>query len=280
MADERLRVLRTATDVLVGNLRGEVGEVVTAWLILRHFMAAALRLQSADPAEDLKNKDLAFLWLLEGKLRNELIARLSEIADNKIGRTNFYFAARKFKKFGGEAAAFSAFITANKLRQKRNQEIAHREQPEQWFEYCDIHIPYRILVKATAMALRLMKRIDRAVLGPAAPFLWRQARKKRYELSGPPRAMYMLVPYFHLPGDERIRIVEEEQREGKVVWSEMETTVDGKPTKLLACKEWGLLLLGDRCLALPQYPLQKLESINFGSSPVQSPGGERKSSDP
>jgi len=75
-------------------------------------------------------------------------------------------------------------------------------------------------VKATAMALRLMKRIDRLALAPSAPFLWRQARKKRYDLSGPPRAMYMLVPYLHLPGHERLKIALQEQQEGKTVWFE------------------------------------------------------------
>jgi hypothetical protein len=87
------------------------------------------------------------------------------------------------------------------------------------------------------------------------------------------------VPYFNFPGDERIRIVEEEQREGKIVWSEMDTTVDGKPAKLLACKEWGLVLLGDRCLALDQYPLQKLEAINFGGTPAESSSGGQQSTD-
>lgn len=267
MADERLRVAKTATDVLIANLRGEVGEVLTTWILLRHFMAVARKLQSDDLGKDLANKDLAFLSLLKDKLRNELIARLSELADQKIGRTNFYFAARKLKGFDSDASAFTKFIIANKLRQKRNQEIAHREQPEQWFEYRDISIPYRTLLKATAMALHLMKRIDRAVLGPAAPFLWRQARKKRYDLSGPPRAMYMLVPYLCLSSDDRVRIVEEEQREGKVVWSEIETTVNGKPARLLACKEWGVVNLGDAYLVLPQYPLQKLESISVGQRP-------------
>lgn len=267
MADNRLRLLRTAEDVLVANLRGEVGEVVTTWILLKHFMATASKLQSDDSVADLKNNDLAFLCLLKEKLNDELTARLSELADEKIGRTNFYFAARKLKRLDAEAAAFSRFVVRNKLRQKRNQKIAHREQPERWFEDRDVHIPYRTLVKATAMAMRLMKRIDRAVLGPAAPFLWRQARKKRYELSGAPRAMYMLVPYFHLSGAERLRIVEQEQKEGKVVWSEMEALVDGKPNKLLVCREWGLLLLGDRCLPLDQYPLQQLESINFGQPP-------------
>jgi len=266
LADERLRLARTGTDVLVANLRGELGEALTTWLLLRHFMASASKLQSDDPAADLKNSELAFLWLLKGKLRDELVARLSELADEKIGRTNFHFAARKLQQFEAEAKALTRFVVKHKLRQKRNQEIAHREQPEQFFQQRDIHIPYRTLVRAMAMALRLMKRIDRAVLGPAAPFLWRQARKKRYDLSGPPRAIYMLVPYFHLPGDERMKIAQQEQADGKVVWSEIDTTINGQPARVLACKEWGLLLLGDRCLPLPQYPLQKLESVTFGDA--------------
>ena len=69
MADKRLRVIKTAADVLVANLRGEVGEVLTNWVLLRHFMAAASKLQSANPAEDLLNKDLAFLCLLRENLR-------------------------------------------------------------------------------------------------------------------------------------------------------------------------------------------------------------------
>jgi hypothetical protein len=82
--DARLRLAKTGSDVLVSNLRGEVGEALTAWVLLRHFMASAKKLQT---------DDLAFLWLMRGKLENELIARLSELADKKVGRTNFYFAS-------------------------------------------------------------------------------------------------------------------------------------------------------------------------------------------
>jgi len=279
LADDRLRLRKTAADVLVSNLRGEVGEVLTTWLLLRHFMASATRLQSNDPSADIKNKELQFLWLLKDKLHDELTARLSELADQKIGRTNFHFATKKLKSLEGEATNFTRFVVRYKLRQKRNQQIAHREQPEQWLEERDIHIPYRTLVKATAMALRLMKRIDRVALGPSAPFLWKQARRKRYELSGPPRAMYMLVPYFNLPGDERVKIALQEQQDGKIVWSEMETLIDGQPAKLLVCKEWGLVLFGDRCLPLPQYPLQKLESVTFGGSTAAPSMGDSEKSD-
>lgn len=257
---------RTAADVLVGNLRGQVGETVTTWSLLRHFAAAASKLQTSDIAADIANKDLQFLWLLKGKLADELTARLSELGDKKIGRTNFHFAATKLKACEEASAEFTDFTVRAKLRQKRNQEIAHREQPEQWFEDRDIRISYRTLTKGTAMALRLMKRIDRVALGPSAPYLWRQARKKRYDIAGPARAMYLLVPYMHLSGPERFEIAMREQAEGKVIWSEIETVVDGVPTKVLACKEWGLLLLGDRCVPLDQYPLQKLESITSGET--------------
>jgi len=263
VAKKRLRIANTATDVLIGNLRGEVGEVVTTWVLLRHFMSQASKLKSDDVQREFSNKELAFLWLLTDKLHDELVARLSELSDQKVGRTNFYFASRKLRQFEEDVRAFTKYVIAKKLRQKRNQEIAHREQPEKWFEDRQISIPYRTLVKATARALRLMKLVDRPVLGPSAPFLWCQARKKRYELEGPPRAVYMLVPYFHLSAEDRIRIVEAEQLEGRVVWSEMETTVNGQASRVLACKEWGILLLGNRYFPLPQYPLQKLESINF-----------------
>ena len=89
MADERLRLLKTGKDSLVANLDGEVGEVLTTWLLLRHFMASASKLQSGDPAADLANRELSFPWLLKAKLKDELIAQLSEQADKKIGRTNF-----------------------------------------------------------------------------------------------------------------------------------------------------------------------------------------------
>jgi len=271
-------VQRTAADVLVGNLRGQVGETVTTWILLRHFTASAAKLQTSDVAADIANKDLQLLWLLKGKLADELTARLSELGDRKIGRTNFHFATTKLKACGEASLAFTEFTIRTKLRQKRNQEIAHREQPEQWFDDRDIRISYRTLTKGTAMAVRLMKRIDRVALGPSAPYLWRQARKKRYNLAGPARAMYLLVPYMHLPGPERVEIAMLEEAEGKVIWSELETVVDGAPTKVLACKEWGLLLFGDRCLPLDQYPLQKLESITFGEpAPAEDDAAAPKS---
>lgn len=225
-------------------------------------------MRSKDPRQDIGNRELAVLDILVDKLRDDLIAELVELGDEKIGRTNFHFATQKLQRHGDEAQRFSRLIVAKQLRRKRNVEIAHREQPEKWFDDRPIRIPYKTLVRALGMAVRLMKRIDRFVLGPAAPFLWLEARKKRRnrDLVAPARAAYLLLPYLRLSEGIRIHVVMLEQAEGQVVWTEMITTVNGKPASVLANKEWGVLMLGGRYFALPEYPLQRLEAIDFSTA--------------
>ena len=264
MAHEQLRTARTDRDVLVSNLRAEVGGAITTWVMLRHFMSQAASLRSSDPSEDIGNRDLAFLDILTQKLEDELIAKLAELGDEKIGRTNFYFASQKLKVLGDETKSFSKFVVSRQLRQKRNQEIAHREQPEQWFEDRSIHIPYRTLLRSLGMAVRLMKGFDRVHLGPASPYLWHEARKKRSVLIAPARSMYLLLPHFRLSPETRIAVALQEQAEGTVIWSELKTVVNGNERSVLANKEWGLIYLSpSRYLALPEYPLQRLDSIDF-----------------
>jgi hypothetical protein len=242
--------------------------VITSWVMLRHFMSQARETRTADPAENLRNRSLAFLDILVQKLSDEVIARLAELGEEKVGRTNFYFACQKLNACLDEASQFSALVSKD-FRRKRNQEIAHREQPEKWFDDRPIRIPYRELVNVLAFAVRLMKMIDRNVLGPAAPYLWKEGRKKRYDLMAPERAMYLLLPYLRLSDADRMSVVAEEQAEGKIVWTEIQTAINGETRKVLVNKEWGLLLLGRRCVVLPQYPLQSIESIEFGQD-----GGE------
>ena len=207
------RIAKTDSDVLLGNLRCEVGEAITTWFILRYLKGEISKLRSNDPREELGNQPLMFLFVLADKLSNELIARLSELGDERIGRTNFYFASRKLQAFAYEVSEFSRFVVAKKFTLKRNQEIAHREQPEQWFEDQPITILYPTLVKGTAMALQLMKKIDRAVLGPAAPFLWHMARKRRGMLMAPTRAIYLLLPHVQLSIEDRMKIAAIEEFE-------------------------------------------------------------------
>ena len=197
------------------------------------------------------------------KLEDEIVAKLAELGDKKVGRTNFYFASLKLNVLADETLAFSKFVVSKQFRRKRNQEIAHREQPEQWFEDRPIHIPYRTVLRGLGMAVRLMKSFDRIHLGPSAPYLWREARKKRSEFLAPARTSYLLLPYLRLPPEVRIEVVLQEQAEGKVVWTEIETTVNDVPTRILVNKEWGLILLESRIFPLNEYPLQRLESINY-----------------
>lgn len=270
MSRKKLRVAKTDANHLVSNLRGEVGEVVTTWLLLRQLMAESSRLASEDPARELENRQLCFLQLLSDKLQDELVARLSELAEEKIGRLTFYFAAQKLGRFHREVAVFGAYVARYGLRDKRNKDVSHKELPETWSDHRQLHIPYRVLVRATALAIRLMKRIDRQVLGPSAPYLWREARKRRYQFMSPPRVGYMLLPYLRLSAYERIQVVHEEAQEGTAPWVPVPTTVDGHPTHVLANRKWGVLLLGDRLLALDAYPLQELSSIETNAeSPPQ-----------
>ena len=87
------------------------------------------------------------------------------LAKPMSGRLNFHSAARKFPQFKSSAEAFARFVRQEKLRDKRNRAISHKELPETWSERRYIHIPYRVLLQAIAIAVRLMKRIDRVFLG-------------------------------------------------------------------------------------------------------------------
>lgn len=261
MSGKQRKIADTELDNLIANLRGEVGEIITAWVIMRQLMEQSAQLASGDPAKDMADRAYDFVNLLVDKLRDELIGRLSEIAEKKVGRLTFYFAAQKLQTLDAEVDAFEKYIVRHDIRRKRNRDVSHKELPEKWSDHRSLRIEYGVLLRAVAMALRLMKRIDRKVLGPSASYCWREARKRRYAYMSPPRAGYLLIPHLGLSKDDRIRILQEELREGEDVWSEMHTEVNGKPETVLACRKWGIIVLGDRLLALPHYPLQQLASI-------------------
>jgi hypothetical protein len=205
MSKLKLRIKNTDLDNLVSNLRGEVGEIVTTWILLRHWMGKAQKLTTDDIGKDMANPELAFVSILRTKLADEIVARLSELAEPKIGRLSFHFAAEKLGKLHGDVDAFRSFIEREKFEQKRNQEISHKELPEQWAKRGPIHIPYQTLLRGVGHALRLMKKIDRIVLGPSAKYVWPEARKKRYQLMAPASAAYMMVPYMNLSPEIRQR---------------------------------------------------------------------------
>ena len=262
MSKKKLRIAKTDVDHLVSNLRGETGEVITTWLLLRQLMTECSQLSSDDPDKDGENRQLATLSLMKDRFRDDLVARLSELAEEKIGQLTFYFAAQKLDLFHDEVAAFAKYVVRHGLREKRNSDVSHKELPETWSDHRLLHVRYKALVRATAHAVRLMKRIDRRVLGPSAPYLWREARKRRYKFMSPPRAGYLLLPYLRLSDLERIQVIQAEAMEGVAPWTPVPATIDGAPGHVLANKKWGVLLLGDRPVPLNEYPLQELGSIN------------------
>jgi hypothetical protein len=222
-------------------------------------MARARELSSHDVAKDMANESLTFMQMLMNKLSDEIVARLSELAERKVGRLTFHFAAEKLGQLGAEERAFRGFITREKFQHKRNQDISHKELPEQWAKHGPIHIPYGTLVKGVSRALRLMKKIDRIVLGPSAKYVWPEMRKKRYQLMAPASAAYMLVPYMNLSPEIRQKVILEEMAEGRNVWSDMPATINGEKVTVSASKDWGAFMFGGGMIVLPHYPLQKLD---------------------
>jgi len=192
----------------------------------------------------------------------KIVSRLSELAESKIGRLTFHFAAVKLENLSEDVRGFSAFISRRRFHEKRNYDISHKELPEKWSEHKHLEISYLVLLKAIVRAIRLMKRIDGVVLGPSAKYLWREMRKKRYALIDPARTMYMVLPHLNLSPEIRGRIIMEEMAEGRQVWSEMVTIINGRETKISASREWGAILLQERMIVLDHYPLQQLTSID------------------
>ncbi len=179
MSRKKLRIHNTEADNLVSNLRGEVGEIITSWLLMRGLMTQSKKLETGDGRADMENPQLRALYSLIDKLKDEIIARLAELGEKRVGRLTFYFAELKLGCLGDGVDAFSQLVKKGRFREKRNYDVSHKELPEKWSNHKHIQIPYRLLLQVIAMALRLMKRVDCHFLGPSAKYLWQEMRKRR-----------------------------------------------------------------------------------------------------
>ena len=137
---KKLRVHRTALDNLVSNLRGEVGEVVTSWILWRWLRAQSLARESGSDHIDFGDRDYNLLGILQSRLYDDIVARLAELAEPKIGRLTFHFAAEKLDRFRPEVVSFDEFIKKKRFRTKRNYDIAHKELPERWDDHKNVFI--------------------------------------------------------------------------------------------------------------------------------------------
>jgi hypothetical protein len=157
-------------------------------------------------------------------------------------------------------------MNKNGFLRRRNARISHKEYPPNLKKHFDVYISYSRLLRGLAFALLLMKKLDRVVLGPASPYLWREARKKRYQPIYPAHISYNLLPFLHLDGTARIEICFQELQEGLSKFEGISITINGKPLKIPAIKKWGVIFLGKRAYALPAYPLQELKEISINGS--------------
>ena len=268
MSREKLRIHNTALDNLVSNLRGEVGEIISSWGLMRNLLAQASRRRAEPGVDEFRDPQLNTLHMLADKLEDEVVARLSELAEPKIGRLTFYFASQKMAKFGIEVRTFRQFIQGKRFTEKRNSDISHKELPEKWSDHRYLRISYPTIVRGIVMAVRLMKRVDRIAVGPEARFFWRKLREQRYERMFPPRVQYMIAPHVKLSEKERAAVMNEELQQGKLVWEPMETMLNGQQTTVQACKKWGAVLLSNQVIFLEAYPLNQLGSIEIkGADP-------------
>jgi hypothetical protein len=261
MSKHKIRINNTELDNLVSNLRGEIGEIIFSWILMRNLKVQDRHLQTDKISYDLKNDDLKILYVLIDKLEDDIIGRLSELAEKKVGQLTFYFVQEKLCLFKREVDGFSKFIRSNRFHEKRNYDISHKQLPEKWSGHKCIHIPYRIIVKGIVLSLRLMKKIDIMVLGPSAPFLWREMRKRRYVTVSPAKVAYMLLPHLCLSAKDRVKIVFLEAIKNKNTWVDMKTTIDGSSVTVQACKKWGVVKWRTSIIVLQRYPIVEIKSI-------------------
>jgi hypothetical protein len=262
MSNSKLRIHNTETDNLVSNLRGEVGEIISTWVMMRNFMVQANQLKTADYLKDLENPQLALLNTLIDKLEDEIISRLAELAEHKTGRLTFYFAHLKINALEKEVSDFTRFIRKNRFEEKRNYDISHKELPEKWTDHKSISIPYFIVLKGVASAFWLMKKIDEIYLGPRAKYLWLESRKRRYKPMYPAKVGYMILPHVWLSNEDRIKIIQEEMQEGREIWKDMPIKINGKDVVIKTYGEFGAIILGGRIVLLDS-PFVELTSIDI-----------------
>jgi len=257
------RLHNTQTDNLISNLRGEVGEILLTWLILRRLIKNARYLSTGDIQKDNVDPGLALLEILIDKLENDIVARLSELAEQKIGQLNFFFAQQKLIEQGDISAdvkEFSNFIEKHKFNARRNQFISHKQLPEKWTDHKTIIIPVLTIGKCISLTVKLMIKIDKIFLGPSAIYLWRETLKKKENPMVPLNVNFMLLPHMKLSIQARKEISALEMKAGYKIWERVKAKVSGVERYVFVCKKWGAILMTPNdAMVLDDYPPIRIE---------------------
>ena len=270
MGSDKLKIHNTELDNLVSNLRGEIGEIILTWKLLLRLKRNVRILYTNDYLKDFENPDIALLEILIDKLENEIISRLSELAEQETGQLTFYFAQRKLQDkidLEIDVQEYKKTIEKGKLKAKRNQFISHKQLPEKWTDHKEIYIPLPTIGKCLSLAVRLMIKIDKVILGPSAIYLWREVLKKDSSPLRPLNINFMLLPYMNLDKKTRGTIIRQEMETGQLVLDKVKAKVNGVERDVIICKKWGAILMDSHSFILcDKYPLQELHEINFDTS--------------
>lgn len=234
-------------------------------------------LYSPDIEKDLQNPDIALLEILTDKLEDEIVSRLSELAEQGIGQLTFYFAQRKLEykvDLSIDVLEYKRFVDKERIKEKRNQFISHKQLPETWTEHKIIDIKISTIGKCLALAVKLMIKIDNEFLGPSAIYLWREVLKNKDAPMRPLHTNFMLLPYMNLNQKTRGIIIRKEMKAGLPVWETVKAKVNGVERDVIICKKWGAILMDPHSfMVCDKYPLQELHEINFGT-PEENPESE------
>jgi len=263
MGSKNSNFQKTGIDNLISNLRGEIGEIVDSWILMREIFVTSRKIRTGDTKKDFSSPEYLKLLRVIDKFKNDIIARLSELSEKKVGQINFDFASQKLNTLIKETKKYQDFIKEKKFMNLRHEYISHKKLPATWEEH---RAPYRIsdltILKGVAKALILMKDFDQVYLGVRSKFLWYEMRKKRYDFSMP-FSGYTLLPYLRLPGKTRIYISKIEEEQGKEIWKDESIKINNHSALVRVYKELGLVKLGDQLIALPEYPVITIKNIEF-----------------
>lgn len=189
----------TEISNLIGNLRGEIGEIIQSWMLMREFLIITQKLSTGDFIIDSQNQELSKFRLIKKKFENEIIAALSELGEKKYSQVNFYFATAKLDAFKNDAIDFENFLKQKNIRNKRNEYISHKNLPPTWNDHkADYRIKYFTLLRTICKAIILMKKIDIFFVGQQSKYQWFEIRKQRYFYSISAKADYLLLPYIRV----------------------------------------------------------------------------------
>lgn len=144
----------TETNNLISTLRGEVGEIIQSWTLMRDFYVLSSQLRSDNIMENINNQELNKINMVKNKFQDEIISRLSELSHKSYGKVNFYFATNKLKSLEAEFKDFEKFIKENNFKTKRDEYISHKKMPPTWEEHrAEYRITYLTTLKGIAKAL-------------------------------------------------------------------------------------------------------------------------------